>query len=144
MCPEDCGECEGCGNGLCGKAENCASCPSDCGLCSFCGNGKCEQYETCTNCNADCGQCVVKSCFASFGCALKCIKFDQDPPDFSLSCVANCLAEGCADTQYFFDQAFRCAVLEGVEKCRGDVGCIMKVCDSEIAACIGSQCAKMN
>ena len=139
-CPDDCGKCAGCGDGTCSSNENCISCPHDCGVCSVCGNNKCETYETCSNCPQDCGQCTTLSCFAAFTCAIKCINTNTQPPTVSVSCVANCLAQGCPDTQFFFDQAFNCAVLKGLPKCGGNIQCIMQVCSSEITACLGSSC----
>jgi len=141
-CPQDCGKCPGCGDGICSGTENCISCPADCGLCSVCGNNKCEPpYETCTNCPQDCGQCqTVNTCFETLTCALKCVDIQANPPTFSLSCVANCLAEGCANAQYFADQAVDCAVTAAIGGCGGDFNCIQKQCSSQIAACLGSSC----
>lgn len=141
-CPDDCGKCEGCGDGLCkADKENCVSCPHDCGVCSVCGNGKCEQYESCSNCQADCGECQTLGCQQVFTCALKCVDLKKKPPDFSVSCVANCLSLGCADTQFFFDQAFKCAIF-ALPQCGGDFGCLQKQCDAEIAACFGATCVQ--
>jgi hypothetical protein len=139
-CPKDCGSCDGCGDGICKNNETCASCPMDCGVCSVCGNNKCEQYETCANCTQDCGQCTTLSCFQAFTCALKCANLQTNPPQVSLSCVANCLALGCPDTQFFFDQAFNCAVFKGLPKCGGNFMCLQQECDAEIAACLGATC----
>jgi hypothetical protein len=139
-CPDDCGKCVGCGDGLCGSTETCISCPHDCGVCSFCGNNKCETYETCSNCPQDCGQCTTLSCFQAFTCAIKCIQLNSNPPSVSVSCVANCLAEGCPDTQFFFDQAFNCAIVQAFGGCGGDFNCIQQACATEIAACLGSTC----
>ena len=80
-CPDDCGKCKGCGDGMCNGTETCASCQQDCGVCSVCGNGKCEsgQFETCTNCPADCGECELLTCFQIVTCALGCIKLQPEP-----------------------------------------------------------------
>ncbi len=140
-CPADCGACTGCGNGICNNGKTCASCQHDCGVCSFCGNNKCEPFETCSNCPKDCGACTTKSCFQAFTCSIGCIKLNSNPPQVSISCVANCLAQGCADTQFFFDQAFNCAVFKGIAQCKGpDINCLQKVCGPEIAACLGATC----
>ena len=140
-CPADCGKCQGCGDGNCKEGnKTCVSCPHDCGVCSVCGNGKCEQYETCSNCPQDCGACTTLSCFAAFTCAIKCIDAKTQPPTVSVSCVADCLAEGCPDTQFFFDQAFNCAIQAAFGGCGGDFNCIMKQCSTEIAACLGATC----
>lgn len=140
-CPEDCGACKGCGDGLCRAPETCASCPHDCGVCAVCGNHKCEgPYETCTNCHQDCGDCPPVGCFQMLGCAQKCIDFSTRPPNVKVSCVADCVAQGCPSAQFFFDQAFNC-FLQHFGECRGgDFGCLQKKCDSEVAACIGSKC----
>ncbi|CAN5732055.1 hypothetical protein BH09MYX1_BH09MYX1_63790 [soil metagenome] len=139
-CPDDCGKCVGCGDGTCKAGESCASCPHDCGVCSVCGNAKCEQFETCANCNQDCGQCTTLSCFQALTCAFKCVQLGSNPPNVSISCVANCLSLGCPDTQFFFDQAFNCAIQKGFGTCGGDFNCIQKECGPEIAACLGSTC----
>lgn len=139
-CPTDCGGCKGCGDGVCNGNETCASCQKDCGVCSVCGNNKCENFETCANCPGDCGQCNNLNCFAELTCAFKCINLQMNPPSFSVSCVATCVAMGCADAQFFFDQAFNCAVIKGLPKCGGNINCIMQVCGPEIAACLGSTC----
>jgi hypothetical protein len=56
------------------------------------------------------------------------------------------VSKGCADVQFFFDQAFTCAI-KNIDKCGGTsggggglFGCIRKVCEAEIAACIGATC----
>ena len=139
-CPEDCGKCVGCGDGTCKAGESCASCPHDCGVCSVCGNAKCEQFETCANCNQDCGQCTTLSCFQALTCAFKCVQLGSNPPNVSISCVANCLALGCPDTQFFFDPAAYFGIQKGFGKCGGDFNCIQKECGTEIAACLGSTC----
>jgi hypothetical protein len=145
-CPTDCGKCKGCPDGNCFEnSKTCISCPQDCGPCSVCGNNKCEPpYETCTNCPGDCGPCTTLSCFQAFTCAIKCIDLSSNPPVVSVSCVANCLAEGCAKTQYFFDQAFNCAVDTAIfgadgSSCR-TLTCIESACGNQIAACLGSSC----
>ena len=142
-CPQDCGKCAGCPDGTCNNGKTCVSCPEDCGPCDFCGDGKCEApFETCTNCPADCGACPVKTCFESLTCAIACIDLKGNPPTVSISCVANCLAEGCAQAQYFANQAFNCildAALFGDGGCRS-LTCLQAQCSNEIAACLGSSC----
>ncbi len=61
------------------------------------------------------------------------------PPSFSVTCVANKVALGCADVQFFIDQVLNCAV-GALATCGGDPGCIQDECDSELAACIGATC----
>jgi hypothetical protein len=144
-CPQDCGKCKGCGDGICNEDnKTCISCPEDCGVCSVCGNGKCEApYETCTNCPQDCGMCPVLSCFKAFTCAIGCIDLMMTPPSVSVSCLANCVAEGCADTQFFFDQAFNCvidAALFGDGGSCHDIMCLESQCGPQIAACLGAVC----
>jgi len=48
-----------CGDGYCAPSEDCASCPEDCGVCPFCGDGICQPEigETCLTCPEDCGEC---------------------------------------------------------------------------------------
>lgn len=140
-CPQDCGMCKGCPNGKCDGNETCSSCPSDCGPCAVCGNNKCENFETCANCPADCGMCQNLSCFAELTCSLKCINLMTMPPSFSASCVATCVAMGCAKAQFFFDQAINCIIQKGLPKCMGgNFGCLQMVCQNEFNACLGSGC----
>jgi hypothetical protein len=73
------------------------------------------------------------------GCAFQCIDLEQDPPEFSISCVANCVSLGCADVQFFVDQVLDCA-FQALPFCGGDFGCIQEECDAEFAACIGATC----
>ena len=49
-----------CGDGECGSEEACDSCPDDCGICTECGNGLCEggqPVEDPETCPEDCGSC---------------------------------------------------------------------------------------
>ena len=145
-CQHDCGKCSTCGDGTCNgdKGETCASCQNDCGVCSVCGNNKCEPpYETCTNCAGDCGSCTVKGCIEVVGCAFTCIDLDGFPPQFSTTCVANCVSQGCANVQFFVDQVLTCAVQALISECLGGgdtLQCIQEACSPEIAACIGATC----
>jgi hypothetical protein len=50
-CPQDCGVCQVCGNGICEFNEQCAQ---DCG---YCGDSMCQGSETCSTCCGDCGDC---------------------------------------------------------------------------------------
>jgi hypothetical protein len=50
-CPQDCGVCQVCGNGICEVNEYCQQ---DCG---FCGDHLCQGSETCSSCCGDCGTC---------------------------------------------------------------------------------------
>jgi hypothetical protein len=82
---------------------------------------------------------MPKSCLEVITCAFACIDLMQMPPKFSLTCVSNCVAQGCADVQFFVDQVLDCAIL-ALPACGGDPTCIQKACDTEIAACIGAKC----
>jgi hypothetical protein len=109
-----------------------------------CGNGECEQYETCSNCNADCGLCEPTGCFEIVLCAIgQCIDISGGfPPDFSLTCVANCVAQGCSDVQFFVDQFINCAI-GALPNCGGggDVFmCLQGECSSEFNACLNAEC----
>ncbi len=45
-----------CGDGRCNNGESCSSCPQDCGECSYCGDGVCDlSRENQHNCPQDCG-----------------------------------------------------------------------------------------
>jgi hypothetical protein len=139
-CPKDCGACMGCGDGKCLGPETCASCPHDCGVCAVCGNMKCEDpYETCINCPGDCGTCDTVGCFQMLTCAIPCINLMSKPPAPSLTCVADCVARGCPDAQFFFDQAFQCFI-NNIGKCGAKFSCLQQQCMTEVNACIASKC----
>ena len=72
-------------------------------------------------------------------CAFECVDLTMDPPGFSVTCVANCVALGCADVQFFVDQVLNCAV-GALPICGGDFGCVQEECDAQFAACIGANC----
>jgi hypothetical protein len=76
-------------------------------------------------------------------CTMSCIR-----PTFSLSCAANCAAQGCADVQFFVDQAVMC-IVRNIQHCDlfggGGPGpdllnCFMQYCSAEFAACVGATC----
>jgi hypothetical protein len=140
-CPADCGKCMGCGDGTCSASETCASCPQDCGPCAVCGNGKCESpYETCVNCPQDCGQCTTISCFEILTCAFGCIDLSSNPPAFSLTCVGDCVARGCASAGYFADQAVDCFIAN-IGSCNPvSFNCLTSKCSGPVNACLGSTC----
>jgi hypothetical protein len=158
-CPQDCGQCKGCGDGTCESNETCASCPMDCGPCSVCGNGKCETpYETCVNCAQDCGACAVHTCFEDLTCAIGCFgglggggggssgggssssSGGGGLPNINLTCIVDCLAEGCASAQYFAQEAVNCFIAN-IGTCGGlNLNCLMTACSSQVAACLGDKC----
>jgi hypothetical protein len=147
-CPEDCGACKGCGDGRCNAPnETCASCVQDCGVCAVCGNKKCEApYETCTNCHDDCGDCEVLGCMSMLRCAFGCIDSSSRPPIVRVSCVGNCVAKGCPQAQFLFDQAFNCFI-QHLNDCGPggpSIECLTKACDNEVAACVGATCPQGN
>jgi len=140
LCPADCGACPGCPDGFCGPPETCASCQADCGVCSVCGNNVCEgPFETCTNCNADCGECDPLNCLEVVTCSIGCIDLMSEPPSFQIGCLGQCIAQGCADVQ-FFVQAFLDCAIAALPTCGGDFGCIQSECGNEFAACLGAFC----
>ena len=53
-----------------------------------------------------------------------------------LTCAADCVAEGCAGAQFFFQQAFDC-FLANIMQCGANVNCLTTQCQTEVAACIG-------
>ena len=57
------GPVDGCGDRICDVdgGESCTSCVEDCGVCEGCGDGACSASETCGSCAADCGACA--GCF---------------------------------------------------------------------------------
>jgi hypothetical protein len=81
------------------------------------------------------------SCLEVVGCALQCLDLQAIPPKFSVTCVANCVAKGCSDVQFFVDQVLNCVVLH-IPDCGGGggVGCFQDKCQAEFAACIGATC----
>ena len=147
-CPADCGRCPSCGDGLCRGTENCASCQADCGVCSVCPNMRCESeggFEDCINCPADCGMCPLRACGESLTCTFGCFSFGGGGgiPSFSLSCLANCVAQTCADSRSFLDAVVSCAVMNfpmcGGPGGGGGIACIMSACSSEIRACLADR-----
>jgi hypothetical protein len=110
----------------------------DCGPCAVCGDGKCETpYETCENCPQDCGACKPIGCPEELTCALGCIMLGSTPPMISIQCVGDCVASGCAQANYFFDQTIQCFI-DNVGSCGGaSLSCLMSKCSSEITACLG-------
>jgi hypothetical protein len=77
-------------------------------------------------------------------CAFNCFDLSSMPPDFSLSCVANCVSQGCADAQKFADLAVKCAVFH-LQDCFGSgtggiFNCVQQYCGPQFAACIGATC----
>lgn len=130
---------------MCNGNETCASCIQDCGPCSVCPNKKCETpFENCANCPQDCGKCQINDCMGMVTCAFGCIKFNQIPPQFSLSCVADCVDRGCAKAKYFADQVVNCAIahIGSIINCPGGnfLTCLQGVCGSEIRACLNTTC----
>jgi hypothetical protein len=105
-----------------------------------CPNNECEPFETCAICPQDCGTCETLGCLEIVTSILtECINLNGFPPQFSVTCVANKVALGCADVQFFIDQVLNCAVAS-LPLCGGDPGCIQSECDAEFAACIGATC----
>ncbi len=72
-------------------------------------------------------------------CAFGCINRDNDPPTFRPSCAADCLALGCPDLKFLFDNAFECIVLASRD-CGGNMGCIQMECSEEFMACLAVTC----
>ena len=86
---------------------------------------------------------MPQTCLEVVGCAIQCIDLQAFPPAFSVTCVANCVAPGCADVQFFVDQVLNCVVAhlpECIGGGGGGVGCFMDKCQPEFAACIGATC----
>jgi hypothetical protein len=131
-CPDDCGDCPGCGDGTCRGNEDCASCSKDCGSCAVCGNGRCEPFETCINCVDDCGTCPSLGCAEMWACTQKCGDIIGNPPHFRASCLAACVALGCADVELLYDNIIRCAESAGDETAT--------LCANQIAACNAAMC----
>jgi hypothetical protein len=79
-------------------------------------------------------------------CALGCVELQEDPPKFSVSCVANCVSKGCSDVQFFVDQTLNCAFqnLNQISDCADGAGsmlsCVQKFCGAELQACLGAYC----
>ncbi|KYF81043.1 hypothetical protein BE11_46335 [Sorangium cellulosum] len=138
-CPADCGDCATCGDGRCSGTETCASCQRDCGVCSVCSNGVCEPFETCAACPSDCGACEPTSCLEVITCAFGCVDPEQTPPDIGLACVSNCMAQGCANAQFFAEQVLTCA-LSSLPRCDGDMECVQDRCAVQIASCLRATC----
>jgi hypothetical protein len=84
------------------------------------------------------------NCFEIVTCALGCVQLDQDPPEFSVTCVANCVSKGCADVQFFVDQALTCAFLnlDDLTDCNANnpLTCLTGACGPELDACLAATC----
>ncbi len=86
------------------------------------------------------------SCFMIVTCALGCVELQQDPPQFSVTCVANCVSKGCADVQFFVDQTLNCAYqhIDQIADCATGPGSIIKCaeqyCGPEVQACLSASC----
>jgi hypothetical protein len=70
----------------------------------------------------------------------KCLQLNQSPPGFSAVCMANCIAQGCSDVQYFVDKVLQCALLKAIPSCGPSLSCIESKCSSEIKACLNAKC----
>jgi hypothetical protein len=97
-----------------------------------CGNAKCEPFETCINCQDDCGQCPSLGCAEMWACTQKCGDIIGNPPHFRASCLAACVALGCADVELLYDNIIRCAESAGAETAT--------LCANQIAACNAAMC----
>jgi hypothetical protein len=80
--------------------------------------------------------CKLLGCPEELTCAFGCLNFMGNPPMISVSCIANCAADGCPAAQFFFDQVANC-LLANIGSCGPSISCLMGMCQSEIAACLG-------
>jgi hypothetical protein len=98
-----------------------------------------DEFETCSNCSTDCGACQTQGCGQVLACAFRCFDFGGGGfPNVSVSCVANCVALGCPNVQFFVDQFFGCA-LDNIGEC-DSISCIMRECREEAQACLMATC----
>ncbi len=67
-------------------------------------------------------------------CTFGCIELMSTPPMVSFTCIADCVAQACADVRFFVDQVVNCAISQ-IGTC-SDFDCIMRECGTEIAACL--------
>ena len=75
--------------------------------------------------------------------AFGCIDLSGNPPSFSLTCVGDCVARGCASSGYFADQAVDCFIAN-IDKCMPiSFTCLENACSGPVAACLGSTCPAM-
>jgi hypothetical protein len=60
---------------------------------------------------------------------------------YSPSCVGNCTSRGCADVQYFVDQAFYC-MWDHIEECGvlNNWMCHNQYCSKEFQSCLNARC----
>lgn len=123
----------------------------DCGPCDYCGDGKCEMpYETCVNCPVDCGQCPVHTCLQDLECTIGCLGglggggglggLGGGDAGIPLTCIVDCLAEGCASAQYLAQQAVNCFI-DNLGACGGfSINCLMSQCMGPVTACLSDGC----
>ena len=89
--------------------------------------------------------CELHACGESLTCTFGCFDFGGGGiPSFSLSCLAGCVGETCADSRAFLDNVVSCAIAN-IATCGGGGGggalsCIMMECRSEILACLADRC----
>lgn len=90
--------------------------------------------------------CPLRSCGQSLVCLFGCFSFGGGGggiPSFSISCLADCAAQTCADARVFLDNVTNCAIMS-LPMCAGGGGggglsCIMSACGSEIRACLNDR-----
>lgn len=101
-----------------------------------------SELETCVNCPGDCGVCPGVTCIEVVTCTFGCFSFGGGGiPDFSFSCITDCVARACADVRFFVDEVVNCAI-DQLFTCAGGgedpLDCIMRECSDEILACISA------
>ena len=100
-----------------------------------------DEFETCVNCPEDCGSCETAiTCDAVLFCALECIETMEEPPVFSISCLATCTARACADVQYLIDQIIMCGAVLFFEDIHASEEDVLVECAEEVSACMGATC----
>lgn len=64
-----------CGNRSCDGSERCETCPQDCGQCNVCGDGRCSvtEVENCATCKSDCACPDFLSCARELSLPPRCV-----------------------------------------------------------------------
>ncbi len=127
----DAGEAVGCGDGVCGEGEDCATCEADCGDC--CGDGVCDLRESPCTCPDDCGDpCTGKVCGPD-GCGGHCLPgcgLGLSCAEGECVCLPDCTGKKCGPDGC----GGQC-----MPGCAGHEQCVEGACLCQ-PACVGKEC----
>jgi len=98
--------------------------------------------------------CATHDCLADLTCILGCFGgslgggggggggFGLGDAGIPLTCLGDCVAEGCASAQAFSQDVVNCFLMAALNgTCMGfNLNCLMTACSGPITACIGDKC----